>query len=313
LPEIRKRDGFKNERHIKFPVKNFPTYLKNPLVNGTYVSELGYYPKASYHYRERLDGTDENILFFCLEGKGTVKLQEPSGMLTINIGQNDLFCIPKKIPHIYFTDEKSPWTILWIHFDSSITGNLPILQLQKVNVNDPHKKGIIENCLIDLFSMESKNLTLSNAILMASLINHLLIITYLFEETEIAEKKSHILTNCIQYMSSNLHSDLMLSDLTNKFNISSSYLNTIFKSETSKSPIEFFIKLKMDEACNLLRITKMKISDIAANLGYSDSYYFSRLFKKNMGVSPQKYRDQFRTKKVNIPFLFDRNSTDKKN
>ena len=66
--------------------------------------------------------------------------------------------------------------------------------------------------------------------------------------------------------------------------------------ETSKSPIDFFIHLKMEEACRLLRLTTRRISDIANELGYKDQYYFSRLFKKKIGVSPRNYRSNYSRK-----------------
>lgn len=47
----------------------------------------------------------------------------------------------------------------------------------------------------------------------------------------------------------------------------------------------------MQEACKLLRSTKRTVQEIGAELGYEDPFYFSRAFRKVMGVSPRKYRD----------------------
>lgn len=303
LDEIRKRDGFKNERHVAFPIKNFSNYLENELVKGDYISEIGYYPQAAYHYRERLDGADEAILFFCLEGRGTITLYSENNWHTYPIEPGDIFCIPPKTPHTYFSDKEKPWTILWVHFYSHLLENMLEANVPRPTMRDPQKKEMIESALIDLFIMEQKNFTLSNTIFMTSLLNHLLVTVYYYEDEPKNSKKNYMLTACIQYMKQQLHENLSLSDLTNHFNISPSYLNAIFKEETNKSPIEFFIKMKMDEACSLLRITTMKINEIAQSLGYSDPYYFSRLFRKTIGISPKSYRERF--EQTPIDFLTD--------
>jgi AraC-like DNA-binding protein len=56
------------------------------------------------------------------------------------------------------------------------------------------------------------------------------------------------------------------------------------------SPMEYFIHLKIQKSCQLLFNTGVKIKDVAKEIGYDDPYYFSRLFKKLMGMSPEQYR-----------------------
>ena len=73
--------------------------------------------------------------------------------------------------------------------------------------------------------------------------------------------------------------------------LSKSYLNAIFKAQTGKSPVEFFIHLKMQEACKLLKSGQTYVYEAAAALGYEDQYYFSRIFKKVVGVSPRDYQN----------------------
>lgn len=297
---IQKRDGFKNERHVIFPIKNFSNYLSNPLINETYVSEVGYYPKAANHFRERLDGIDEGILFICLDGKGMVDIYHHNHWEKYSLAAGKIFFIPSKTPHRYYADENNPWTILWIHFNTPLVNELPIEKFPVPTMEEAQKQEMIETDLINLLGMEYRNFTLENAIFMASLLNHLLITIYFFEDNFENKKKNYLLTTTIQFMNQKIHEDLTLTELTKKFNVSSSYLNTIFKEETGKSPIEFFIKLKMDEACNLLRISKIKISNIAVELGYQDAYYFSRLFKKYIGMPPKNYRE--RHSPINLKF-----------
>ncbi|MCD8336875.1 MAG: helix-turn-helix domain-containing protein [Lachnospiraceae bacterium] len=55
-------------------------------------------------------------------------------------------------------------------------------------------------------------------------------------------------------------------------------------------PMSFFINLKMKQACKLLRTTDLYIYEVAQSLGCTDPYYFSRQFKKTVGVSPKEYQ-----------------------
>lgn len=54
--------------------------------------------------------------------------------------------------------------------------------------------------------------------------------------------------------------------------------------------MDYFIRLKIQYACQLLSQTDLKINTIADKIGYDDSFYFSRLFKKVHGKSPRQYR-----------------------
>lgn len=72
--------------------------------------------------------------------------------------------------------------------------------------------------------------------------------------------------------------------------ISPNYLSAVFKSETGVRLTEYITNVKMQEAARRIRTTEDNISDIAANLGYEGANYFSKLFKKQYGVSPSEYR-----------------------
>ena len=92
-------------------------------------------------------------------------------------------------------------------------------------------------------------------------------------------------------MYANMDKSLSLEDLAEEFHLSKSYINAIFKKYADRAPLDFFQNIKMQEACKLLRSTKEYISRIGRQLGYEDPYYFSRAFKKVIGISPKEYRD----------------------
>ena len=53
IQESQKRDGFKDEQYFIIPTESFKEYLKHPLVKAMYLTDIGFFPKAYHHYRER--------------------------------------------------------------------------------------------------------------------------------------------------------------------------------------------------------------------------------------------------------------------
>ena len=72
--------------------------------------------------------------------------------------------------------------------------------------------------------------------------------------------------------------------------MSKSYLNAIFQRYTQHAPMDFFLHLKMKRACRMLRTTDYYVYEVAQKMGYTDQYYFSRIFKRIVGMSPKEYK-----------------------
>jgi AraC family transcriptional activator of pobA len=79
--------------------------------------------------------------------------------------------------------------------------------------------------------------------------------------------------------------------MAEKLNVSSRYLSDLLKQETGKTALELIHLYLISEAKNLLTEGKMNISEISFSLGFENATYFSRLFKKEVGVSPNKFHD----------------------
>jgi AraC-like DNA-binding protein len=100
----------------------------------------------------------------------------------------------------------------------------------------------------------------------------------------------------IQYMISNYREKLTLSKLSDFAGISPSYLNSIFRMETGKSPIDYLINLRITMAKQLLQ-DGFAVAKAAKETGFSDVYYFSNTFKKLEGISPSEYAKVSKLKK----------------
>lgn len=97
--------------------------------------------------------------------------------------------------------------------------------------------------------------------------------------------------SAINHMLQNVNKPLRISALSAIAGLSDSYFFSLFKSATGSSPIAYFIRLRMRLACELLQNQGLSIKEVAAEVGYKDSAYFSRVFKLVTGVSPGNYRN----------------------
>lgn len=96
-----------------------------------------------------------------------------------------------------------------------------------------------------------------------------------------------------EYMQANLYKNLSLQEMADYSEISPSYICRLFKVYYSDTPISYYNRLKIAEAKKMLEeYENIRVKDIAELLGFSDQYYFSKVFKQQYGVSPLVYKTQ---------------------
>lgn len=93
------------------------------------------------------------------------------------------------------------------------------------------------------------------------------------------------------YILNNYNSEITVLDLAKRYSINPDYLSAIFKHKTGKNIIKYLTEIRIKMACQLLRETQAKVSDIAFSSGYKDRQYFNRVFKKITGMTPIEYRN----------------------
>lgn len=281
-----KEEGFKDEKYVIIPTEIFAEYMEHPLVKAAYLTDVGFFPKARSHYKERMEGADQYILIYCTSGKGIIEVDGQEYRLK----RSDAFCIPRGARHRYYADGKDPWSILWVHFKGEDTAYFPLEECRLVHMDSRHSDNRMMVLFNLLFRVLEGNYTLGNFIYMSQVLLLVLSEIYFREKVDESTTQNRHVTMVIRFMCQNLKKNLTLQEISDEVELSKSYLNAIFKAQTGKAPVEFFIHLKMQEACKLLKSTDMYIYEVSAELGYEDQYYFSRIFKKVVGMSPRDYK-----------------------
>jgi AraC family transcriptional regulator, arabinose operon regulatory protein len=287
METIQKRDGFVGEKFIVVPTDFFKTCQDHPLVKPLFATDIGYFPRAVHHYRERRAGCDENILIYCVEGSGYIEVTQTKYCLSAG----DAFCIPAQSAHRYYADADNPWTILWVHFKGDACDLYPYREDKKIHIHTPQENNGIQLLFSLLIEVLECNYTVGNFIHASQLLAAILSNLYFKEKSQDQNRPNLHLTKAIRYLYSSLHKDLSLDDLSSRMNVSKSYLNKLFKIHTKHAPMDFFVQLKMQQACKYLKMSDLLVYEIAEKVGYQDQCYFSRVFKKIVGITPGEYRN----------------------
>ncbi|MDL2323968.1 response regulator [Ruminococcaceae bacterium OttesenSCG-928-A16] len=105
-----------------------------------------------------------------------------------------------------------------------------------------------------------------------------------------ASKYSALLEQVQGYVRDNVEKRIMLQDVAERVGMSSAYLSVLFKKECGQSFVDFVNNAKMKRACEIIRERKLRMSEIGYALGFENAYYFSRVFRRYIGMSPTEYQ-----------------------
>lgn len=104
--------------------------------------------------------------------------------------------------------------------------------------------------------------------------------------------ENRVIMKAVEYIENHFHQDLTLEDLSAHVGLSKSYLSSTFKKVCGESFIEYLIRVRIQKAETMLRQTDLKIYQVAESVGFQDPKYFTKLFKKMTGISPNQYKDK---------------------
>lgn len=304
------KEGFSGERSIVLPPMAIDAERNDPLVGSLYITDMGYYPHADSHFRERREGIAEYVLIYCMEGAGWYRVE---GQL-YNVRANQYFILPPGRPHVYAADADHPWTIYWIHFTGSHAAiycegaQTPCDITPSVNSRISERQHVFE----DIYTTLLQGYDLESLRYASSLLHYYLAsMRYLHRYRQCrggssasppdnvpAGPADGVVSAAIHYMRENMERRLTLDQLARYTGYSPSRFSFLFREQTGQSPLAYLNQIKIERACQLLQKTDMRINQICHKIGFDDSYYFSRLFKQQTGLPPRQYREKNSVKEL---------------
>jgi two-component system response regulator YesN len=101
--------------------------------------------------------------------------------------------------------------------------------------------------------------------------------------------KQHVVENVKNYIQENIGKHLSLHEVAAVFNLNPSYLSHLFSKYSDEGFVEYITSIRIDSAKQLLISGEHRVYEVGEKLGFENSFYFSRVFKKVAGVSPREY------------------------
>jgi two-component system response regulator YesN len=106
------------------------------------------------------------------------------------------------------------------------------------------------------------------------------------------DKSNRIIRDVSEYIALHYSEDISLITVAEKVNLNPSYLSRLFNQVTKMSFKDYLNKIRIDESLRLLSYSDHSILDVAISCGFNDQSYYSRVFKKIMGMTPRQYREE---------------------
>ena len=266
---------------------------RDPFTSKLYLTDIGHFPHAAHHYRQRPGGTDAWILLYCTNGRGWVEYQGTQHEL--KAGQS--FIIPAGAPHTYGADGDRPWSLYWVHFKGELAPYFAEGCDRVCSMADPDHDRITGRTTLfeELFLAVETGFGDAQLRYACATLYHFLG-TFRYLQAGYAPRKDGsslgIIERCRNYMQEHLEEHISLEDLCRFTGFSPARCNALFKEHTGMSPIAYLQELRIQTAMQLFDQTDMHINQVCHKVGIEDPYYFSRLFRKCTGLSPSAWRQQ---------------------
>lgn len=221
-------------------------------------------------------------LEYIIDGRGTLEINGQ----TLTPEKGDVFLLTEGSNHKYYTDKAFPWRKYFVSFTGPLASKLKELYL-------PYNTFLFKNSDVEhnfekIFRIAFDDTKSYEEVNQCVTIEVMKIILYLHsrnegEKEDLADKIKKKIDYCAE-------GDFSLDEIAENLCYSKNHIINTFKDKYGKTPYRYYIDAKIEIAKKYLKHTACSVSDISANLSFSDPQYFSSYFKRVTGLSPREYR-----------------------
>lgn len=229
---------------------------------------------------------DHYLLHYIVSGRGSY---ETEGR-TFSPGPGDAFLARPDTPIYYRADSEDPWEYYWVGFSGP---SAPLLLAQtpfnrRQPVLRPAAGECLRQALLDIY--KARGVDYPSAVRMAGYLQAALglLMESLPKRGEAA--LADYARQGADFLQRNYSRAITVEEAARQAGVSRSYLYRAFQSEFGCSPVEYLTRYRIQRARQLLRHSPLPIGAVATSVGFEDPFYFSRVFKREVGVSPTEYR-----------------------
>ena len=240
---------------------------------------------------------DHYLVHVIRSGRGTLVLDGRTWLL----GAGDGFMVPPEVPVFRQADAQDPWQYAWVGFHglrsasvlakAGLTPETPIFHHGKDDMLAESLDGLVAAAREEAAGSMT---TPGELLLTGHLYLFLSRLTALLRHTgpdrgTAADKERHV-RKALAWLERHYPEDLHIQDMAHALGLDRSYLSTLIRRQTGKSPQAHLIGLRMERAAYLMGNPQLSIADIARSVGYDDPAQFSKTFRQTFGQPPLAYR-----------------------
>lgn len=237
---------------------------------------------------------DHFLIHYIHKGKGKFYIGENEYKL--QKGQGFLIC--PDIVTYYQADSDDPWSYSWVGFHGLKAESY--LKSAYLTIDNPIFTGDNDDFISDCFAqmLAAKNLQRGREVRLLGLLY--LFLSQLIEHNgkdrlcdQTGSRKEIYIKKAIEYIEMNYSRKMSIAELAHHLGLDRSYLGSVFKEQLDTSMQYFLIQYRLNKACELMKNASLSIGDVSRSVGYDDPLLFSKLFKRNRGISPREYRKSY--------------------
>lgn len=263
-------------------------FAKQTLIH---IQEIGTL-QATKPHTSRRENLSSYLFFMVTSGSGQLRYNES----LFELGAGDCVFIDCRLPYSHSTSDDL-WSISWIHFDGPTVSLIYQKYLERGGM--PVFKGdnldSYANVFHELYSTASSQSYIRDMEIntkLSALLSLLMSDSWNPEKARVCKKQSTI-SEIRHYLDENYSKKITLEDLSQRYYINKYYMTRIFKEQFGINIMDYLLNVRITEAKNLLRFTKLSAEEVGNQCGIGDIYYFSRVFKKIEGITIREYRKQW--------------------
>jgi AraC-like DNA-binding protein len=247
------------------------------------------HPTGYYFNWEQGRVLNEYQINYITEGKGI--LENENGQFQIKSGS--IIIIRPNLWHRYRPLKKTGWKEQYIGFNGTIAGQLlshPFFSANQPVINIGIHEEILDTYLktFQLVRKEKPGYQQIASGMVVKLLGYL--ISFEKQKEFTGKRIAAIIEEARFKMRADVDQLLDLENMSQEYNIGYSYFRKMFKKYTGVAPYQYYLELKIMRAKELLLSTDKSVKEISFELGFQSIHYFSRLFKKKVGVNPTELR-----------------------
>jgi AraC family transcriptional regulator of arabinose operon len=239
----------------------------------------------------RPNGSGDCLLIYTHGGSGS--FVGPAGTCVTRIGDAVLYA-PTDMQDYATTQSSGRWNLLWCHFTPKphwqIWLNWPTnaQDLKFIHFEEPFRTRF-RSALKETMHFCRQRIPEAS-----DLADNALERALLWAHASVSDKKwlaiDARVRKAIDYLVLHFTEPFRMDVLAAHCRVSTSRLAHLFKDATQTSPQQFLEKHRIQRACNLLRVTRQTVAEIASQVGYHDPFYFTNRFRRHTGKSPSQFR-----------------------